>query len=188
MEFAQMEAQVCQPGEKQMQEGVYAELGKQLGIDATLLRGKLPQFAANLKRSPDASTYERANAAYVAKDYVEAERLAVLAATEARKVTPANAKAVIQALELAGPSAQARIQYPRAMEHFREAEKLTDVNRNSEEWATLQDAIADLLFAQGKFGEAEKLFRSVIVTAFSCLGTRASRHAGQSQSAHLCAE
>ncbi len=73
MEFAQMEAQICQPGEKKMQEDVYAELANQLGIDVKLLREKLPPFAAYLKQSPNASTYERANAAYVAKDYADAE-------------------------------------------------------------------------------------------------------------------
>ena len=112
MEFAQIEAQVCQPGEKQMQEDVYLQLASQLGIDAKLLRGKLPPFAAYLRRAPGASSYERANAAYVVKDYGEAERWAVQAANEARKVTPANAKAVIDALELAGLSAQAAHSIP----------------------------------------------------------------------------
>ena len=67
MQFAQLEAQVCQPGERQMQNVVYAELASQLGVDAQLLQGKLPPFAAYLRRSPTASLYERANAAYVAK-------------------------------------------------------------------------------------------------------------------------
>jgi tetratricopeptide (TPR) repeat protein len=181
MEFAQMEAQVCQPGEKQMQEDVYLQLARQLGIDAKQLREKLPPFAAYLRRSSDASSYERANAAYVAKDYDEAERWAMRAASEARKITPANPKAVIDALELAGLSAQAAIQYSRAMQHFREAEKFADVNRNSEEWANLQDAIADVLFAQGKYGDAEKLYHSVIELRSRVLGsehpdTLASRH------------
>ena len=170
MAFAQMEAQVCQPGEKQMQEDVYLQLAGQLGIDVNQLRGKLPPFAAYLKRAPNASAYERANAAYVAKDYGEAERWAVQAATEARKATPVNAKAVIDALELAGLSAQAGIQYPRAMQHFQEAEKFADANRNSEDWANLHDSIADLLFAQGKYGDAEELYRSVIEIRSRVLG------------------
>ena len=65
-------------------------------------------------------------------------------------------------MELAGLSAQSAVQYTRAMEHFREAEKLTDLNRNLEEWVTLQQEIADLLVVQGKYSDAEKLFRSVI--------------------------
>ena len=67
------------------------------------------------------------------------------------------------------------------MQHFREAEKLADINRNSEEWANLQDAIADLLFAQGNYSDAEKLFRGVIELRSRVLGpehpdTLASRH------------
>ncbi len=181
MEFAQLEAQVCQPGEKKMGDEVYLQLASQLGIDARLLRGKLPLFAAYLKRASDASTYERANAAYVMKDYDEAERWALQAAAEAQKVTPAKAKAVIDALELAGLSAEAQIQYPRAMQHFRAAEKFSDVSRNSEEWANLEDEIADLLFAQGKYSEAEKLYRRVIALRSRVLGpehpdTLATRH------------
>ena len=170
MEFAQLEAQVCQPGEKKMGDEVYVQLASLLGIDAGLLRGKLPPFAAYLRRTSDASSYERANAAYVMKDYGEAERWAVQAANEARKVTPANPKAVIDALELAGLSAQAQIQYPRAMRHFRAAEKFSDLSRNSEEWANLEDEIADLLFAQGKFSDAEKLYRRVIELRSRVLG------------------
>ncbi len=181
MEFAHLEAQVCQPGERQMQEDVYRQLARELGIDVKLLRGKLPPFAASLRRAPNASASERANAAYVANDYKEAERWAMQAAEEAREAAPVNPRTVIQALELAGLSAQAAIQYPRAMQHFREAEKFVDVTRDSEEWAGLQDAIADLLFAQGKFVEAEKLFRSVIEVRSRVLGpehpeTLASRH------------
>lgn len=181
MKFVQMEAQVCQPGEKKMQQDVYAELARQLGIDVKLLRGKLPPFAAYLARAPNISPFERANAAYVAEDYDEAERSAMQAAREARKVSPTKTKAIIQALELAGLSAQAAIHYPQAMQHFREAENFASAKRDSEEWARLQDAIADLLFAQGKYGDAEKLFRSVIEVRSRVLGpehpeTLASRH------------
>lgn len=181
MKFAHLEAQVCQPGEKPMQGDVYPRLARDLGLDVKLLRGKLPLFAASLRRSPDASASERANAAYVANDYEEAERWAMQAAAEARTAAPVNPRTFIQALELAGLSAQAAIQYPRAMQHFREAEKFADVQRDSEEWAGLQDAIADLLFAQGKYGEAEKLFRTVIEVRSRVLGpehpdTLASRH------------
>ena len=103
------------------------------------------------------------------------------AAAQAKKVASANPKAIIEALELAGLSAQAGIQYSRAMQHFREAEKFVDLNRNSEEWANIQDAKADLLFAQGNYGEAEELYRSVIEVRSRVLGpehpnTLTSRH------------
>jgi tetratricopeptide (TPR) repeat protein len=175
MAYPQMEAQVRgsqtekDPGT--LQERVYAELGKQLGVDAKLLREKLPRFADDLKRAPDASSYERADAAYVAKDYVEAERLALQAADEARKAAPSKPKDVLQALTLAGLAAQKHIEYARAMEHFREAEKLTDRIHTPREWAEVQHAIANLTFDQGQYPEAEKLLRNVIEVRTQVLGS-----------------
>jgi tetratricopeptide (TPR) repeat protein len=185
MEFPQMEAQVrgSRMGNDPaaVQEQIYAELGQQLGVDPKVLREKLPRFADELRKAPNTSMYERANASYVAKDYVEAERLALQAAADAQKAEPINSKNALAALELAGLSAYRAIQYARAMQHFREAEKLTDRNRNSEEWVTLQHDIADLLVAQGKYNDAEKLFRSVIEARARVLGpehpdTLDSRH------------
>ncbi len=175
MAYPQMEAQVRgsqtekDPGT--LQERVYAELGKQLGVDAKVLREKLPRFADDLKRAPDASSYERANAAYVAKDYVEAERLALQAADEARKAVPSKPKDVLQALTLAGLAAQKHIEYARAMEHFREAEKLADRARTPAEWAEVQHLIANLTFDQGQYPEAEKMLRNVIEVRTHVLGS-----------------
>ena len=103
------------------------------------------------------------------------------AANEARKVTPANPKAVIEALELAGLSAQAGIQYSRAMQHFREAEKFVDSNAIRKNGPTYRMRLPSLLFAQGNYGDAEKLYRSVIAIRSRVLGpehpdTLASRH------------
>ena len=175
MAYPQMEAQVRgsqtekDPGT--LQERVYAELGKQLGVDAKVLREKLPRFADDLKRAPDASSYERANAAYVAKDYVEAERLALQAADEARKAVPSKPKDALQALTLAGLAAQKHIEYARAMEHFREAEKLADRARTPAEWAEVQHLIANLTFDQGQYPEAEKMLRNVIEVRTHVLGS-----------------
>lgn len=174
MAYPQTEAQVRgsqtekDPGA--LQERVYAELSKQLGVDAKLLREKLPRFADDLKRAPDASSYERANAAYVAKDYVEAERLALQAADEARKAAPSTHKD-IQALVLAGLAAQKHVEYARAMEHFREAEKFTDRIHTPREWAEVQHVIADLTFDQGQYPEAEKMLRNVIEVRTHVLGS-----------------
>ena len=68
-----------------MQDEIYDELGKQLGVDPRTLREKLPQFAEQLKRAPNVTGYQRANAAFVTKDYGEAERLAVEAADQELK-------------------------------------------------------------------------------------------------------
>ena len=153
-----------------LQQEVYTKLGEQLHLDPRILREKLPQFAEELKHAPNASVLEQASANYVAKDYREAERLAVDAAREAQKTEPTNTKEIIDKLELAGLSAQQAIQYPRALQHFQEAEKLTDQKRNLKEWATVQDDIADLLVALGKYGEAEKRLRNVIEVRTAVLG------------------
>ena len=175
MAYPQMESQVrASQTEKDptaLQERVYVELGKQLGVDAKLLREKLPRFAEDLKHAPEASDYERANAAYVGKDYLEAERLALHAADEARKAAPPNPKNILQALTLAGLAAQEHIEYAPAMEHFREAERLTDRTRNPEEWAEVQHMIANLTFDQGQYPEAEKMLRKVIEVRTHVLGS-----------------
>ncbi|MEY2482495.1 MAG: hypothetical protein QOK24_1023 [Verrucomicrobiota bacterium] len=174
LNYPKVEAQVRQSQAEEdpasLQERVYAELGKQLGVDPKVLRDKLPQLAADLKRSPDASNYERANAAYVAKDYVEAERLAVQAADDAQKASPPKPVEVVQALELAGFSAQKRIQFKTAMEHFRAAEKLTNRQSNPAQWAVVQHAIGDLLIEQGAYRDAEDVLRAVVETRERTLG------------------
>jgi tetratricopeptide (TPR) repeat protein len=174
LNYPKVEAQVRQTQAEEdpaaLQERVYAELGKQLGVDPKVLRDKLPQLAADLKRAPDVSTYERANAAYVSKDYVEAERLAVQAADEARKTGAPKPAEIIQALQLAGFSAQKRIQFKTAMEHFRAAEKLTDRPSNPAQWADLQHAIGDLLIEQGTYREAEDVLRMVVEARGQALG------------------
>lgn len=185
LEYPQMEAQVrgsrTEMDPAAVQERIYIELGKQLEVEPKLLREKLPQLASQLRNAASTNTYERANASYVTKDYADAERLALEAADSARKSETVVSRKVLRALELAGLSAYKQVQYARAMEHFRAAEKLTDANRDSEEWARLQHSIADLLFAQGKYSDAEKLFRSVIEVRTRALGaehpeTLDSRH------------
>jgi len=153
-----------QPEERaaEIEERTYAELSKQLGIDQKLLREKLPKFAEELKHSPDATSYERANAAYVAKDYSEAERLALQAAREAQGAQPPRAADAIKAFLLAGRSANEGIKYTDALRHFQEAEKLTDRQRDPIEWASVQWSIAKVLDDEGKSEEAENLFRPAI--------------------------
>jgi tetratricopeptide (TPR) repeat protein len=163
------------------QERIYVELGKQLGVDPKTLREKLPRFADELKKAPTAGMYERASASYVAKDYAEAERLALQATADAKNNVPVQAKNVLAALQLAGLSAERAVEYPRAMQHFRDAENLTDRIRDLGEWAALQQDVADLLVMQGKYGDAEKIFRTIIQAQSSAVGpehpdTLNSRH------------
>lgn len=171
MQYALIDAETRQPGENQSPGRVAAALGEKFGVEPKSFSTKLRKFATHLELAPGSSDYERANAAYVAKDYVDAESLALAAADDARKTSTGAPQSTIQALQLAGIAAQARIHFSPAMEHFREAEKLTDINRDPKEWGTLQNAIADLLFAQGKYNEAEILFRQVIDLRTRILGT-----------------
>ena len=185
VEYPQIDAQVrgsrTEVNARTEQERIYTELGKQLGVDPKTLREKLPQFAQQLKNAPTAGAYERASASYVAKDYAEAERLSLQAAANAKNNVPVRNKDLVAALELAGLSAHRAIEYDRAMQHFREAESLTSRSRDLDEWVKLQQEIADLLVAQGKYGEAETTFRNVIQARSSVLGpehpdTLDSRH------------
>jgi hypothetical protein len=161
---AEAKAREAHPDEKpeQIEERAYAEVAKTNGIDARTLREKLPQFAKELKNAPNATTYERANAAYVTKEYVEAERLALVAADEAQRATPPKMADAIKALDLAGQSADARLEYSEALQHFRAAERLTDHGRNPLEWAGQQWYIADVLNEQGQYAEAEKVYRGTL--------------------------
>jgi hypothetical protein len=138
----------------------YEALAKQLGVDARVLEEKLPQFADQLRKDPNASAYERANAAYVARDYKEAERLALVAADEAKKASKMSD--AIKALSLAGNSAEAEIEYARALQHYRDAAELTDRRRDPLEWADQQWNIAYVLHDQGQYAEAEATYRNLL--------------------------
>ena len=163
--FAEVQNKVRQeqPGQKpeEVEQRTYEELGKQLGLDAATLKEQLPRFAEELKKAPNATTYERANAAYVAKDYNEAERLALAAADEARRAGPLKNEEAIKAFELAGWAAEKRIEYAEALTRLRDAEKLTNRARDPLEWARVQFAIAFVLYDQGQYGDAEGTFRVV---------------------------
>jgi tetratricopeptide (TPR) repeat protein len=152
-----------------VQERVYDELGKQLGVDPKLLREKLPQFAEQLKRDPDTAGYERANAAFVAKDYGEAERLASQVAEE--KLKSSKTAEAIQAFELASWSAQRAIRYGPALEYLRRAESLTNQISDPNQWARVQDEIARVLLHQGHYAEAENVWRQVIAIRADTLGS-----------------
>ena len=164
LNYPRVEAQVRQSqtddNPAAVEEKVYDALSKEVGVDANVLREKLPDVAISLQRAPDATTYERANAAYVANDFVEAERLAVQAAEELQKLSSANPIDIIRAYGLAALSAQKRVQYKTAMEHFRAAEKLTRRDADPAQWANVQDGIGGLLIEQGAYREAEEVLRA----------------------------
>jgi eukaryotic-like serine/threonine-protein kinase len=146
-----------------IQERLYSALATSVGFDAKILSDRLPKFAETVKRDPEASNYERACAAYLGKDYAEAERLSLKEANEAQKASPTGTVDVIRALKLASSSARKSDEFVRAREHLAEAEKLTDRQRNPQEWADVQYAIANVFLAEkNRASEAEKKIRDVI--------------------------
>jgi serine/threonine protein kinase len=145
-----------------MQERFYSTLGARVGFDAKLLREKLPKFAEAVKRDPDAPVYERASAAYLAKDYTEAERLALQAATDAHRTPVRRTNDEVDALNLAAWSAGRSTEFTRAMDHLREAEKLTDQQDDPKRWAEIQFSIGNIFLGLDQVAEAEKRFRDVI--------------------------
>ena len=181
-----------------IEERLYSILATGVGLDAKILTDKLPKFSQAVKRDPDASSYERACAAYLGKDYAEAERLFLTTADEAQQAIPTKTADMIRALKLAGSSARKLDEFVRAREHLAEAEKLTDRQRNPREWADVQYAIANVLLAgEDHPGEAEKLLRAVIEVRTQIFGpedretVKARRRLAlslQLQSRHLEAE
>ena len=151
MQYMQVEGKIreAQTESGSVRDQVYEQLGKQMNIGVALLRQKLPQAAEQLKDAPSATLFERGNAAYVASDYAEAERMALQAAAQARTAMSPNNADVIRALKLAGFAAQKRIDYASAMTQFREAAGLTDRKRDPAQWAEIQHAVADVLIDQG---------------------------------------
>ncbi|HEV2805899.1 MAG TPA: tetratricopeptide repeat protein [Chthoniobacterales bacterium] len=174
LKYPRVEAEVRQSQTEQdpaaVQKKVYDALSKEVGVDANVLQQKLPDVAISLQRAPDASSYEKANAAYVANDYLEAERLALQAVDELQKAGPAKANELVQAYELAGFAAQKRIQFKTALEHFRAAEGLTNREANATQWADVQHAIGDLLMEQGSYHDAEQVLRAAADARERALG------------------
>jgi tetratricopeptide (TPR) repeat protein len=174
LKYPRVEAEVRQSQTESdpaaVQKKVYDALSKEVGVDATVLQQKLPDVAINLQRAPDATAYEKANAAYVANDYIEAERLALQAVDDFQKAGSAKPAEIVQAYELAGFAAQKRIQFKTALEHFRAAEKLTDRQAGATQWADVQHAIGDLLMEQGSYREAEEVLRAAADAREHALG------------------
>jgi len=173
-QYRQTEAKVRaeQPGQKpsEVEEKTYNALAQNFGVAARELREKLPDFARQLENAPEATTSERANAAYVATDFSEAERLASEAADEAQKAVPPRHTEAIEALELAGWSAENRLQYSEALGHFREAEKLTDKTGAFADWVRIEHAVTWVLYDEGKYLEVERVLRGLLAQCEENLG------------------
>lgn len=171
MQFTQTETRVRESQTQEsttVREQVYEQLGRQLNLKVAFIRQNLPQAAQELKDSPSATAFERANGAYVASDYLEAERLALTAASQAQKA--ARPAEIVHALKLAAVAAQKQIDYSAALEHLREAEGLTDRQRDPALWAEIQHGIADVLLDQGHYRDAATILQAVVETRTSVFG------------------
>jgi tetratricopeptide (TPR) repeat protein len=190
--LAQVEAQSKQPGEKltpeEQRARVYAVLEKELGLPAGTLAKELPGFALELYSRADTTLLVRARAAYALNKFDEAEKLGLEAGEQERKayesakrVADERRKAALEAYELAGWSAEKRVQYADALAHLRKAEQLTDRARDPLEWARVQFAIAWVLFDQGQYQQVKSVLRGVLKERELLLGqehpdTLAARH------------
>jgi tetratricopeptide (TPR) repeat protein len=172
--FAQREAELRQNRPKEepetAREEVFQELAKDYGLDPQILKKELPAFAEMLKRAPTATMYERANAAYVAMDYNEAERLALTAADEASAAKPPKDSEVVKALELAALAADKRIDYSAALKHLQRAEHLTNRMADPVEWAGVEFGIAGVFHNQGRYQDSEGVWQEVLKERRRALG------------------
>jgi tetratricopeptide (TPR) repeat protein len=172
--FAAVQNQVrqTQPGQKpeELEHRTYVELAKELGVDATTLKEQLPRFAKELKMASNATTYQRANAAYVDKDYNEAQRLALVAAEDASSANPPRDTEAIKAYELAAWAADKQVESAQALKWLQAAEPLTDRTRDAMEWARVQYHISHVLEQLGKYRDAEERLRQVLTERLRVLG------------------
>ncbi len=141
---------------------VLNELDKKYGLSPGTLTNQLPAFAKKLASDGTATAYERAQGAFAARDYVEAERLALLAAAEAKKALPLDKSRIIKALVLAGGSAYERRDHIAALAYFTAANSFADKSRDPVEWARINHSLAFTLGARGEHFQAESLFRQVV--------------------------
>ena len=146
----------------QIEERAYADVAKTRGTSVEAVKETVKNASEQVKQSPDATTYDRAIAAYLTKDYAEAERLGLQAAKDAQEADPAELDQAVRALELSGWSAQNQIDFVGAGDHFRAAAALTDRNRDPSQWAQVQHELALALDFNGEYADAERILREVI--------------------------
>jgi tetratricopeptide (TPR) repeat protein len=89
----------------------------------------------------------------------------------ANRVADERRKAALESYELAGWSAEKRVQYGDALEHLRKAEQLTDRARDPLEWARVHFAIGWVLYDQGQYQQVESVLREVLKEREQLLGS-----------------
>jgi tetratricopeptide (TPR) repeat protein len=108
----------------------------------------------------------------------EQDRKAYETATRAAEDRRKNS---LEAYELAGWSADKRVQYAAAIGYLHKAEKLTDRTRDPLEWARVEFVLASFLEDDGQYRESERILRDVLKEREQRLGpehldTLSARH------------
>lgn len=132
----------------------YSELETQLKHPPGSLAKELPQFAQQLLQRADTSALDRANALFATQKFAEAEAEALKAKDHALAFAGQHAQDAIDALLLAGQSAQEQIHYFQAMEYYRAAAVLTSRQLNFLQWLGTQNAISNLYHLMGRYPES----------------------------------
>jgi tetratricopeptide (TPR) repeat protein len=190
--LAEVEAQSKQVGEKLTNEEqrarAYAILEQELGLSEGILSKELPGVALELYSRSDTTPLIRARAAYALGKFDEAEKLSLQGAEQDRKAYETATRAAedrrknsLEAYELAGWSADKRVQYAAAIGYLHKAEKLTDRTRDPLEWARVEFVLASFLEDDGQYRESERILRDVLKEREQRLGpehldTLSARH------------
>jgi hypothetical protein len=190
--LAEVEAQSKQVGEKLTNEEqrarAYAILEQELGLSEGTLSKELPGFALELYSRSDTTPLIRARAAYALGKFDEAEKLSLQGAEQDRKAYETATRTAedrrknsLEAYELAGWSADKRVQYAAAIGYLHKAEKLTDRTRDPLEWARVEFVLARFLVDDGQYRESEHILREVFKEREQRLGaehldTLSARH------------
>jgi tetratricopeptide (TPR) repeat protein len=143
----------------------YHNLASALRKSVEQARSLIRTLAQNTLADPSASSLEQAKAAYLLKQYSQAESLALQAVTILK-----DPRLKIEAYYQAGHAACEQVQSLRALEHYRTAASYTREEYAPAEWALVQHMIAYTLDDLGRTHEAEEILVKVIRVREQTLG------------------
>lgn len=136
-------------------ERTYSVLGEQLGIPPDVLRNKLRGAADEQRKAIDIPLFERANSAYIAGEYLEAESLALRWVEQARAQLPADLEALADGYILAATAAQSVKDYAKAGAYLGSAASAISKDTHLALWARVQSWVAANQMNTDFFGAAK---------------------------------